>query len=393
MKTNSKNQNLFSPFVLFLAIWCLGFGISCFAVERRPGSIKTSDGLELKGEIWFNNGEVKIYEGDDAADGRFVRVLQNEIASIVFSVKKSSMEKPWRFKNAGSDEKEFLDGQYPLIELKSETRLKNGQLLKGHLQTAPVNIRTQGRENPMDWDTKKWPLKYQHKGDVGQTEKDIPYVTAISFDDAGAVTAASKGAITGVMKGLGNIEQVSAYGIKRGRSYDGKPGKDKQSFHIANLPEDTYDIVVLTDTGIYAGLSDDAAKTEGRALETDDLAAINEKIKNFNDFFDDQRALIIKGKRDAAKVLVYQARTKPIVDQQDLRGRELNRLDIWNWHMRQTEWAIDTSSRANLLRYTENKAKKRDITLVPKLGAVPVGTEPKTVEVNATDATGQVLKP
>ena len=393
MKKSCKG--VLSPFCLVLGIGGMGLGIlfSAHAIERRPGAIKTSDGLELKGEIWFNNGEVKIYEGEDAADGKFVRVLQNEIATITFVIKKSSMEKPWRFKNAGSDEKEFLDGQYPLVEMKSETRLKNGQLLKGHLQTAPVMIRTQGRENPMDWDTKKWPLKYQYKGEVGQTEKDIAYITAITFDDAGVVTAASKGAISGVVKGLGNVEQVSAYGIKRGRSFDGKPGKDKQSFHIGNLPEDTYDIVILTDTGIYAGLSDDAALDKGRPLEADDLAAINAKIKAFNDFFDDQRALLIKGNRDAAKVLVYQARTKPIVDQQDLKGRELNRLDIWNWHLRQTEWAIDASSRANLLRYTENKTKKREITLVPKLGAVQVSTEPKSIELNAADATGQVLKP
>jgi hypothetical protein len=47
----------------------LEFGISsnACAIERRPGAIKTSDGLELKGEVWFNNGEVKIYEGEDAA--------------------------------------------------------------------------------------------------------------------------------------------------------------------------------------------------------------------------------------------------------------------------------------------------------------------------------------
>ena len=180
------------------------------AIERRPGTIKSSDGVELKGEIWVTNGELKIYEGEKIG-GRFLKILQHELVSIKFDKKKSLMERPWRFKNAGSDEKEYLPGEYPFIELKSETKLKSGQVIPGHLQTAPIFIRVQNRENPTDWDTSRFILKYQYKGEVGQVEKDIAYVTSITFDDGGEVAdaaAATLGSLAGTIKGLGKLEQA-----------------------------------------------------------------------------------------------------------------------------------------------------------------------------------------
>lgn len=369
---------------------------ACHAVhagERRAGSVETSDGVELKGEVWFTNGEVKIYEGEDAAGGRYVKVAQDEILSIVFSTKSASLERPWRFKNAGSDEKEYLEGQYPLIELKSEAKLKSGQILKGHLMSAPVYLRVQNREVPTDYDNKKYFLKYQYKGEVGQAVKDVAYVTAIRFDGAQAQGAREKGGIAGTAalgeKGFGKLEQVAAFGLKRARAYYGKVNAAKGSFEIADLPEDVYDVAILTDSGIFIGLSDPPPPTgeapEKRPLEKGDREAIAKKVAKFRDFFDTQEVLAVKGDRDAARVLVYQYRKAPMHDQK--KDQELHRLDLWNWHLRQTEWVADTSGRANLFRYSEIKdGPKRAVKFAAKLAGVAVGTETKKLELTHADA-------
>ena len=379
--------------MFFLPALLLSPVYRCAAIERRAAVIKTSDGVELHGEVWFNNGQLKIYEGENADGGRYVKVVQNELVSIVFSTKTVSMERPWRFKNAGSDEKEYLDGEYPLIELKSEIALSSGQVLRGHLMSMPVSIRVQSRENAMDYDTKKFLLKYQYKGEVGQAVKDIAYVTSIVFDGAAALSvAAGKGSISASVKGLGKLEQAAAYGIKRGRAYPGKIDASKGTLRIEDLPEDVYDISVLTDTGIYVGLSDVSAapKDDPRPLETGDGEAINKQVVQFRDFFDEQKVIAVKGDRNAAKVLVYQARKAPIYDQQSLGNKELHRLDIWNWHMRQTEWSVDASQRANLFRYEEvHGGPGRPIKFIAKFGALIVSTTTKQVDVSEGDVDRQ----
>jgi len=366
--------------------------VSVFAhgAERRPGTIVTSDGVTLKGEVWFSTPEVKIYEGEDVSGGRFLRVAQDELASIVFSVKNSFTENEWRFKNAGSDEKEVTDRKYPVVDLKSETRLKSGQLLKGHLYTQPIFVRVQDRENPMDYDTKKFILKYQHKGEVGQEIKDIVYVKSITFDDVDATKSeGARGALTGAVKGLGKLEQVSAYGLKRGRAYEGKVDAAKGSFEIGNLPEDSYDVWALTDKGIYVSLSEKqfTPEEDRRPLEADDLKTLNAHLLKFRDFFDQQIALTLHGDRDAARTLVWQRRQAPLYDEEVLNGGQIYRLDMWPWHMRQTEWHIDASSRANMFRYFEKKnAAPRLIYRVQKWNDIAlVAGERRTLELSEAD--------
>jgi hypothetical protein len=363
---------------------------SASAVERRPGAVKTSDGMEFKGDVWFNNAEAKVYEGEDAADGRYLKVNQSEIASIVFSIKKSSMEKPWRFPNPGSDLKEYLPGEYPVVELKSVTTLKSGQIVKGHLAACPVYIRAQSRENPMDFDNKKFFLRYQYKGEVGQTMKDIAYVSSIVFDDGSKITGSvTSGKILGTVVALGAPEQCAAYGIKRGRAFEGTVDAAKGTFKIENLPDDVYDVSVLTDKGIYVGMSDmgPTPAEEARPIEAGDLENIDKHCKTIRDFFDEIRALAVKGDRSFAKVLVFQARNKEMYDEEGLKGKKVNRLDIWNWHMRQTEWVINTSARNNLFRYMEPAGGvRREIRLIQKFGAIPVTLETKELKLEPADA-------
>jgi hypothetical protein len=367
-------------------------GLVCMtaqAVERRPGAVATSDGVELRGEVWFGNAEIKVYEGEGASGGKYLKVNQDDLARITFTVKKSTMERPWRFKNAGSDEKEYLEGQYPLVELASEVLLKSGQVLKGHVLTVPVMVRVQGRENPMDFDTHKFPLKYQHKGETGQLQKDIVYVTSIRFDDAtGVVAGGKKIVLSGVAKGMGKLQEVVAYSNEHGHVIQGKVDAKLETFSVEAPPGGKYDLAILTDRSIYVGLSDQVpeSKEPPRALEDGDLKSIAAEVVKFRDFFEDQKVVSLKGNRDAAKALLLQTRVASVNDQAALSNKVQHRLDIWRWHLMRTEWRVDTSARANLFRYEDTRGERpRDVRFVAKLGAVSAESSIK-LDVEEKDA-------
>jgi hypothetical protein len=187
------------------------------------------------------------------------------------------------------------------------------------------------------------------------------------------------------MKGIGQLEQVAAFGIERQASYQGKVDPQKETYCIENLPKDVYDIAVLTDRGIYCGLSDVAKTVKGqpRPLEGGDEQAIAKAIAKFDDFFDQQVVLGVKGHCEAAKVLIHQWRQREQHAEEDLKGKQVHRLDIWSWHKRATEWHINTTGRANLFRYFEPKeGLKRGVKMVKEFGGVALDpAEKRTVEV------------
>lgn len=365
----------YSLCLLLLPLLAAGAG------ERRSGEIALSDGTSCRGELSFTNGELRVYELGEKAKGRYVTVRQEELERISFEVKERSMEHPWRFKEAGSDEKEILPGTYPLINLEASVVLKDGRTLKGHLMNAPLYVRMPDGENPMDFTTKKFHLKYQLKGEVGQAYTDLVHVTEIRFLDAAQRDSAGRnGTIRGKLEGLGKLEQVAAYGLSRSHAYVGKIDAGQGTYVLADLPPDRYDLAVLTDRGIFIGLSESDAGNQGesRPLEKDDQATVAKAVAGFRDFFDVQEVQRLKGTRDSARALVLQIRMAPVHDQQAMRGRQLRRLDLWQFHMRQTEWHINENGRANLFRYDEPaQGPPRTVTELPALAGVQVSPEKK----------------
>jgi hypothetical protein len=359
-------------------------------LERRPGTIKMSSGEELKGDIWFTDGRLRIYEGLDVADGKYVNVQQSELVSIVFSVKEQSMEKAWRFKNAGSDEKEYTGGEAPLINMKSDTKLASGKTLTGHLMTIPVFIRIKSPDG-MDYEDKKFLLKYQHKGKSGEQYKDVIYVASIVFSDA-AVAAGENGTISGTVKGVGKLEQVTAVGCERAQSYRAKVDAEKGTYRLADLPKDTYDVAIMTDRGMYVGLSDATLPFKGtpRKLEDEDGRKIAATIGTYRDFFEVQEVLGVKGHREAAKVLVHQLRVGEVNDQKALGTKQQHRLDVWYFHMRTSEWHINDNGRIQLFRYQdEAQGFKRGVQVIEELGNVKLDPAvKKAVEVNLDKSAG-----
>ena len=390
MNADERRLNYFFNSYLRLSAFICGSILllcaSSFAEERRPGVIKLTSGEELKGDVWFTDGKLRIYEGKDASGGRYLNVTQGELLSITFSVQEQSMERPWRFKNAGSDEKQFFPGQYPFINLQSATKLKSGKTLEGHLMAAPVFVRIPRKDEPDEYDNKKFLLKYQYKGEVGQEYKDVVYVASIVFTDAGDTAAAENGVISGTVKNAGKLEQVTALGVKRMQSYHAKIDAEKGTYQLGDLPKDTYDLAILTDRGMFVGLSDVTIDIKGdvRPLEEGDGAGIAKEVVKFRDFFDVQEVLAVKGNRDGAKALVHQLRVGEQHAQEALGTKQIHRLDVWYWHMRTTEWVINEQGRVQLFRYMdESKGFKRGVQLVAELGGVALDPAvKKSVEVD-----------
>jgi len=96
-------------------------------------------------------------------------------------------------------------------------------------------------------------------------------------------------------------------------------------------------------------------------------------VKTFEDFYDQQEVLAVKGHRDFAKVLLDEHRTKPFYDEASYGDKKLRRVEIWCWHMRTTEWVINQNARFTLFRFKEPKqGKEREITLVNELSGIAV---------------------
>jgi hypothetical protein len=103
--------------------------------------------------------------------------------------------------------------------------------------------------------------------------------------------------------------------------------------------------------------------------------------------------MILLGDRDVARTVVWQRRQAPLYDEDVLNGTQIYRLDIWPWHMRQTEWHVDASSRANMFRYFEKKnAAPRQIYRVQKWSDIALSPGDKKA-LELTDADVKDVKP
>jgi hypothetical protein len=368
------------------AFFILLLVVSAFAEERRPGVIKLTNGQEVQGDIWFSGGKLRIYEGQDASGGRYLNVAQDELVSLAFSVQEQSMERPWRYKNAGSDEKQYFPGEYPRINLHCTAKLKSGKPLEGHLMPLPVFVRVPVKGEPGDYDDKKFQLKYQLQGEAGQTYKDLVYVSSIIFSDAGEPVSAENCVISGTVANAGKLEQVAALGVKRMQSYQAKVNAEAGTYQLIDLPKDTYDLAILTDRGIFLGLSNVTIDIgeKARPLEESDGRAIAAAVAKLREFFDVRDVLAVKGHRDGAKVLVHLLRDAPVYDQQTYGDKKLQRLEVWYWHLRESEWISDEKGRVLLFRYEdENKGFRRSVQLIEELGGLVLDSAvKKSVEVN-----------
>ena len=137
----------------------------------RTGTITLSDGSKLVGEIATTaDRPLRVY--DDQAK-QYVDVPIEDVVSIKAAVVWERDEQEYQFKTSGSDEKVYSGKTYPARELQYAITSKDGTKATGGI-AAPIYFK-QGDER------KTFILHKRDKGEVGQTLKQLVYVSEISF--------------------------------------------------------------------------------------------------------------------------------------------------------------------------------------------------------------------
>jgi hypothetical protein len=143
------------------------------ATQTRRGTITFSDGSTISGSISTTLDKplrIWVEEKGHYDDIPFQRITSAE-AAIVWE----RDQQEYQFLTSGSDVKTFTGRTYPARETVYTLTLRDGRRVKGSI-VAPLDVRTDdGRE-------KLVVLSKRDKGAVGQSLKDLVYVTKLTLE-------------------------------------------------------------------------------------------------------------------------------------------------------------------------------------------------------------------
>ena len=173
------------------------------------------------------------------------------------------------------------------------------------------------------------------------------------------------------------MEKVSAFDNERETLLAAKV-TDGSKFDFGNLLPGTYDLFILSDTYVLAGMSGDIPSSiKKNPLQDGDLEAIRKVLPLTDDFFKERWILKLEGSRNYAKTLAYKQRSDFLDDLGNaVHGVRLWHLEMMTWHLPETEWQLD--NRYVLIRHKQQESEKvRKLYTVPSLSAVKPGSELK----------------
>lgn len=152
------------------------------ARQARPAVVLLSNGERIRGRLATTSGKpLRVFDerAQEYRDVAFAIVTRVE-SSVVWE----RDEPEWRFKDSGSDVKEFSGRTYPARELRYTLTLVNGQSVTGAV-SAPLYV--DDVEQP-----RTLVLYKRQKGEAGQGLKELVYVQRVEFDPV-ADDAAKRG--------------------------------------------------------------------------------------------------------------------------------------------------------------------------------------------------------
>jgi len=142
--------------------------------EARPGTLILSSDKKI--ETWLSTTPEKPIRIWDEKDKQYKDVSWELIRSIEAKIVWEREEREWRFKESGSDIKEYSGKAYPAREMQYVVELVNGQKITGGI-VAPVFAWT-------DEQPQLFVLNKRTKGEVGMTLKDLIYVKRIELKES-----------------------------------------------------------------------------------------------------------------------------------------------------------------------------------------------------------------
>ena len=297
----------------------------------RADTVRWSGGREETGRIVAGqNARIRFHDG--------ARVLEwdiKEIAAIAFEPTKETMERAWRFIEAGKTAKEFTGDPYPVIELSACVSLRDGTSVKGHLMTSVLYLEHGAK-------TSKIVLRRKIRGKEGESYGDLDYPATLSFDASGATPPEAHSVALG-FDGAATIppEDVACVWRKPFPAAARAWRDDAGALRVERIGED---LVTARRVGgaitvaWRGGCSDEVCKRIARG------------VADVRDFFDDRRPLAYASDEEdpsAAFSLVLASRSGGTT----LEGKATQpwRLEVWRWRLGEGS-DILLSTRAVLFR-------------------------------------------
>ena len=141
--------------------------------ESRLGEITLSNGQTLKGRLSTTLGQpLRVFEEEKK---QYEDIPFSLIESMRAMVVWERMEKEWKFKESGSDVKEYSGRMYPTRDTNYQMTLTDGTTVSGGVAD-PIYLETPDGE-------KTFILHKTDTGQPGQTMADLVYVQAVRFTD------------------------------------------------------------------------------------------------------------------------------------------------------------------------------------------------------------------
>ncbi len=329
------------------------------ASEWHAADIEMSDGKMLNGELALLGSRPLTMIPTDSSYER--KILLEDIISISQVIEKQEMNKPWKYQEDGKVDKIYFEGTYPFMNFTTEVLLTNGQCVRGHIISLPFRFKGKG--------PKKIFLNKQEKGEVGQTMSDIVYPVKITFTASLGIPTSP---VSGTVTGYGKLQKVSALDNQRETVCFARVKGN--SFEFQNLLPGTYDVFILTDSHVLAGMSGDGPENlQGSPLPENTATELKKVFKLADDFFNDRWIIDLAGNTSFTKTMGYFRRADVYAAKKHLNGGFLWHLDIWSWHLAGNEWKIDR--RYIMLRHKQQgNENNRKLVMLKPLAAVKPGT-------------------
>jgi hypothetical protein len=139
--------------------------------SARAGSLKLSNGQSVSGQLSTTLDQpIRVWV---ESEKQYHDIPFSLIKSMDAQVVWERDEQDWKFKESGSDIKEYSGKTYPARETSYTVTLNDGQTVTGSV-SAPIYLRTPDGK-------KVYVLHQRDKGEAGQTLKDLVYVQRVEF--------------------------------------------------------------------------------------------------------------------------------------------------------------------------------------------------------------------
>ncbi len=273
---------------------------------NRPGQVQFSNGDTAEGMFSLTPGcELKLHMGS---------VLKSlpisQVQEILLGPEKESMERKWRFEEAGRTEKKYWGEPYPVREIHATITMADGTSYRGHLYTTVLYLEEAEQ-------TTKIVLRAKDKGTEGQTFNDLIYPVRITFTDK---TMTGPGKIT-IQPALSNVTELVVLTPGALLRISAPPVPGTKEFQLAGLTMTNPFTAYKTDSAFYV---------EWSANTNIELSAkVRQALKDSRDFFDDKQLLGLQRQGDDVySLLMLSRQAHTTLDQE---ASQPWRLEIWRW--------------------------------------------------------------